>query len=57
METSTGEKVSFLKVSSQFSEKQYAAPLPSGFTSPYLSFPQSIRPGRSANKTTHNSCL
>lgn len=40
METGTGEKVSFLKVSSQFSEKQYAAPLPSGFTSPYLSSPR-----------------
>ena len=40
MDTGTGEKVSFLKVSSQFSEKQYAAPLLSGFTSPCFSSPK-----------------
>lgn len=40
MDTGTGEKVSFLKVSSQFSEKQYAAPLLSSFTSPCFSSPK-----------------
>lgn len=40
MDMQAWEEVSFLKVSSQFSEKQNAAPLGNGFTSPYFSLPE-----------------